>query len=56
VSVITRSDSGQGAALAFISPEALQEMAGDDHAERPERVNETRLHPDCPHCDEDGQV
>jgi hypothetical protein len=56
VSVISRSDSGQGAALAFVSPEALQEMAGDACADHPERVNGTKVHGPCRHCDEDGQV
>jgi hypothetical protein len=43
VSVIIRSDGGQGGALAFISPEALEEMAGNGGAEHPERVNGTKV-------------
>ena len=50
MSLITRSDSG---ALAFVSPEALEEMAGNGHCEHPERVNGHRYGPPCPHCDEE---
>ena len=52
--IITRSDSGQ-TGLQFVSPERLEELAGNGHAEHPDRVNGTKLHPHCPHCDEDGQ-
>ena len=54
MSTAIRSDSSQGAALAFISPEALEEMAGQP-VERPEPVNGTKVHGHCPHCAQDGQ-
>jgi hypothetical protein len=50
--IAVRSD---GPALAMVSPEQLAELA-DGHAEEPKPVNGTHLHPDCPDCDEDGQV
>jgi hypothetical protein len=52
--IAVRSDA-QPPALAMVSPEQLDSDA-DGLREIPQPVNGTHLHPDCPHCDEVGQV
>jgi hypothetical protein len=45
----------EGPALSMISPEQLAELADGQAAEVP-KVNGSKIHGPCPHCDEDGQV
>ena len=52
--IAVRSDD-RAPALVMVSPERLRELADGRAAEVP-KVNGTHLHPDCQHCDEDGQV